>query len=175
MQNDALSIVAWVFLYTYIFWLLFYSSTGIRVTIMNSHARLIIIQEVKTIVDRLFKRDQKLSKRSVKADPTGLKLTPKSTAELEKRNKLHADPRVRGIVQSAIKSDALLNLSPAGDANDPNPARRTAERIHTMALHSADLKQKDLVGYERRLRDINAPKLHQTMARLRTRMGEVKR
>ena len=140
---------------------------------MNSHARLIIIQEVKTIVDRLFKRDQKLSKRSVKADPTGLKLTPKSTAELEKRNKLHADPRVRGIVQSAIKSDALSNLS-TGDANDPNPARRTAERIHTMALHSADLKQKDLVGYERRLRDINAPKLHQTMARLRTRMGEVK-
>jgi hypothetical protein len=143
------------------------------VTIMNSHARLIIIQEVRTIIDRLFKRDQKLSNRSVKADPTGLKLTPKSTAELEKRNKLHADPRVRGIVQSAIKSDALSNLS-TGDGNDPNPARRTAERIHTMALHSADLKQKDLVGYERRLRDINAPKLHQTMARLRTRMGEVK-
>ena len=95
-------------------------------------------------------------------------------ADLEKRNKLHADPRVRGIVQSAIKSDALSNLS-TGDGNDPNPARRTAERIHTMALHSADLKQKDLVGYERRLRDINAPKLHQTMARLRTRMGEVKR
>jgi|TARA_E500000318_G_scaffold60042_1_gene55734 hypothetical protein len=140
---------------------------------MNSHARLIIIQEVRTIIDRLFKRDQKLSNRSVKADPTGLKLTPKSTAELEKRNKLHADPRVRGIVQSAIKSDALSNLS-TGDGNDPNPARRTAERIHTMALHSADLKQKDLVGYERRLRDINAPKLHQTMARLRTRMGEVK-
>ena len=173
MQNDALSIVAWVFLYTYIFWLLFYSSTGIRVTIMNSHARFIIIQEVKTIVDRLFKRDQKLSNRSVKAGFK--KLTPKSMAELEKRDKLHADPRVRGIVQSAIKSDALLNLSPTGDANDPNPARRTAERIHTMALHSADLKQKDLVGYERRLRDINAPKLHQTMARLRTRMGEVKR
>ena len=125
---------------------------------MNSHARLIIIQEVRTIVDRLFKQDQKLSKRG----------------QLTKRNKLHADPRVRGIVQSAIKSDALSNLS-TGDANDPNPARRTAERIHTMALHSADLKQKDLVGYERRLRDINAPKLHQTMARLRTRMGEVKR
>ena len=141
---------------------------------MNSHARLIIIQEVKTIVDRLFKRDQKLSKRSVKADPTGLKLTPKSTAELEKRNKLHADPRVRDIVQSAIKSNDLLNLS-TGDANDPNPARRTAERIHTMALHSADLKQKDLVGYERRLRDINAPKDHQRMARIRTRAGEVKR
>ena len=134
---------------------------------MNSHARLIIIQEVRTIVDRLFKRDQKLSNRSVKAGTKGM-------AELEKRNKLHADPRVRGIVQSAIKSDALSNLS-TGDANDPNPTRRTAERIHTMALHSADLKQKDLVGYERRLRDINAPKLHQTMARLRTRMGEVKR
>ena len=157
MQNDALSIVAWVFLYTYIFWLLFYSSTGNGVTIMNSHARLIIIQEVRTIIDRLFKRDQKLSNRG----------------QLAKRNKLHADPRVRGIVQSAIKSDALSNLS-TGDANDPNPARRTAERIHTLALHSADLKQKDLVGYERRLRDINAPKLHQTMARLRTRMGEVK-
>ena len=102
------------------------------------------------------------------------KSTSKSMAELEKRNKLHADPRVRGIVQSAIKSDALSNLS-TGDANDPNPTRRTAERIHTMALHSADLKQKDLVGYERRLRDINAPKLHQRMARIRTRMGEVKR
>ena len=135
---------------------------------MNSHARLIIIQEVRTIIDRLFKRDQKLSNRSVKAGTKGM-------AELEKRNKLHADPRVRGIVQSAIKSDALLNLSPTGDANDPNPARRTAERIHTMALHSADLKQKDLVGYERHLRDINAPKLHQKMARKRTRMGEVKR
>lgn len=135
---------------------------------MNSHARLIIIQEVRTIIDRLFKRDQKLSNRSVKAGTKGM-------AELEKRNKLHADPRVRGIVQSAIKSDALLNLSPTGDANDPNPARRTAERIHTMALHSADLKQKDLVGYERRLRDINAPKLHQKMARDRVKMGEVKR
>ena len=96
-------------------------------------------------------------------------------AELEKRNKLHADPRVREIVQSAIKSNDLLNLSPTGDVNDPNPARRTAERIHTMALHSADLKQKDLVGYERRLRDINAPELHQTMARDRVKMGEVKR
>ena len=96
-------------------------------------------------------------------------------AELEKRNKLHADPRVRGIVQSAIKSNDLLNLSPAGDVHDPNPARRTAERIHTLALHSADLKQRDLVGYERRLRDINAPKLHQAMARRRTRAGEVKR
>ena len=151
---------------------------------MNSHARLIIIQEVRTIIDRLFKRDQKLSNRSEKAlgsparrlnsQPMAqTKATPKAMAEFEKRNKLHADPRVRGIVQSAIKSDALSNLS-TGDANDPNPARRTAERIHTMALHSADLKQKDLVGYERRLRDINAPKLNQKMARKRTRMGEVK-
>ena len=102
------------------------------------------------------------------------KSTSKSMAELEKRNKLHADPRVRDIVQSAIKSNDLLNLS-TGDGNDPNPARRKAERIHTLALHSADLKQRDLVGYERRLRDINAPKLHQAMARRRTRMGEVKR
>ena len=153
---------------------------------MNSHTRLIIIQEVRTIIDRLFKRDQKLSKRAVKAlgsparrlrgQPMAqTKATSKSMAELEKRNKLHADPRVREIVQSAIKSNALLNLSPAGDANDPNPARRTAERIHTLALHSADLKQRDLVGYERRLRDINAPVDHQRMARRRTRMGEVKR
>ena len=140
---------------------------------MNSHTRLIIIQEVRTIIDRLFKRDQKLSNRSVKAGFK--KLTPKSMAELEKRNKLHADPRIRGIVQSAIESDDLLNLSPAGDANDPNPARRTAERIHTLALHSADLKQKDLEGYERRLKDINAPELHQKMARDRVKMGEVKR
>ena len=153
---------------------------------MNSHTRLIIIQEVRTIIDRLFKRDQKLSKRSEKAlgsparrlrgQPMAqTKATPKNRAEGEKRDKLHADPRVREIVQSAIKSDALLNLSPAGDANDPNPARRTAERIHTLALHSADLKQRDLVGYERRLRDINAPVDHQRMARRRTRMGEVKR
>ena len=153
---------------------------------MNSHTRLIIIQEARTIIDRLFKRDQKLSKRAVKAlgsparrlrgQPMAqTKATPKNRAEGEKRDKLHADPRVREIVQSAIKSNALLNLSPAGDVNDPNPARRTAERIHTMALHSADLKQKDLVGYERRLRDINAPVDHQRMARRRTRMGEVKR
>ena len=134
---------------------------------MNSHARLIIIQEVRTIIDRLFKRDQKYSNRSIKAGTRGM-------AELEKRNKLHADPRVRGIVQSAIKSNDLLNLS-TGDANDPNPARRKAERIHTLALHSADLKQRDLVGYERRLRDINAPVDHQRMARIRTRAGEVKR
>ena len=153
---------------------------------MNSHTRLIIIQEVRTIIDRLFKRDQKLSKRSEKAlgsparrlrgQPMAqTKATSKSMAELEKRNKLHADPRVREIVQSAIKSNVLSNLSPMGDPNDPNPARRTAERIHTLALHSADLKQRDLVGYERRLRDINAPKLHQAMARRRTRAGEVKR
>ena len=152
---------------------------------MNSHARLIIIQEVRTIIDRLFKQDQKLTKRGTKAlgsparrlnsQPMAqTKATPKAKAEFEKRNKLHADPRVRGIVQSAIKSNDLLNLS-TGDANDPNPARRTAERIHTLALHSADLKQKDLVGYERRLRDINAPELHQTMARDRVKMGEVKR
>ena len=155
---------------------------------MNSHARLIIIQEVRTIVDRLFKQDQKYTKRSMKASPSPAKVdgqlpkmaqvksTPKSMAELEKRNKLHADPRVRGIVQSAIKSNDLLNLSPTGgDVHDPNPARRTAERIHTLALHSADLKQKDLEGYERRLRDINAPELHQKMARARVKMGEVKR
>ena len=135
---------------------------------MNSHTRLIIIQEVRTVIDRLFKRDQKYSNRSIKVGTKGM-------AELEKRNKLHADPRVRGIVQSAIKSNDLLNLSPAGDVHDPNPARRTAERIHTLALHSADLKQKDLVGYERRLRDINAPELHQGMARDRVKMGEVKR
>ena len=134
---------------------------------MNSHARLIIIQEVRTIIDTLFKRDQKLSNRSVKAGTKGM-------AELEKRNKLHADPRVREIVQSAIKSNDLLNLS-TGDVHDPNPARRKAERIHTLALHSADLKQKDLEGYERRLRDINAPELHQKMARDRVKMGEVKR
>ena len=126
---------------------------------MNSHARLIIIQEVRTIVDRLFKRDQKLSKRG----------------QLTKRNKLHADPRVREIVQSAINSNVLSNLSPMGDTNDPNPARRTAERIHTLALHSADLKQKDLVGYENRLRDINAPERHQEMARRRVEAGEIKR
>ena len=152
---------------------------------MNSHARLIIIQEVRTIIDRLFKHDQKLSNRSEKAlgsparrlrnQPMAqTKATSKSMAELEKRNKLHADPRVRSIVQSAIKSDALLNLS-TGDANDPNPARRTAERIHTLALHSADLKQKDLVGYENRLRDINAPERHQEMARRRVEAGEIKR
>ena len=153
---------------------------------MNLHTRLINIQEMRTEIDRIFKRDQKLSKRSEKAlgsparrlrsQPMAqTEATPKSMAELEKRNKLHADPRVRKIVQSAIESDDLLNLSPTGDANDPNPLRRKAERIHTLALHSADLKQKDLVGYERRLRDINAPKDHQRMARIRTRAGEVKR
>ena len=126
---------------------------------MNSHTRLIIIQEVRTIIDRLFKRDQKLSKRG----------------QLTQRNKLHADPRVREIVQSAINSNVLSNLSPMGDANDPNPARRQAERIHTLALHSADLKQKDLHGYKRRLTDINAPwEPHQRMARIRIKMGEVK-
>ena len=154
---------------------------------MNSHARLIIIQEVRTIIDRLFKQDQKLTKRGTKAlgsparrlnsQPMAqTKATPKAKAEFEKRNKLHADPRVRGIVQSAIKSNDLLNLSPTGgDVHDPNPARRKAERIHTLALHSADLKQRDLVGYERRLRDINAPERHQEMARKRVEAGEVKR